>query len=430
MNMNIDDAFRNLTVKVNNGSGCLFQTGDEEHTYVLTARHNLADTNSIEIKRILLAHDSCLTSETLDIIGEPYFHDNINIDAAICKVKKVTNLPYIKKCDFNSLGKEDFYLCGHPEVRGVGDSFRLNKLNILNSREFGYIEGELTPVVNQGEVSGQSGGGIFYVKNGTPIFIGIQKGMAIDDEIEALSRIKILPYKFFDDIVSKNSEDLSKLSPSFLTSFNEIIKSTYTLNNLPINKELIQSELHANAQIFTDSISPRDILNCLGFDKLLIKDEPQSSVYDSQLWIGMLELLIMIQINKNTGLLSIDDISNMNKKTKLMFGTVVSSWHELISSLYQSDLTELDKGGKIFVVTPNDTTPSVTSYNSDILMNIANVSPKKIKVSHAITSPFKDIELRHIYDLQKTLIENMNNFINANAGNIEDLLKNEAKNIV
>ncbi|MDO6545206.1 ABC-three component system protein [Photobacterium sanguinicancri] len=429
--MSFGDTFRMLTVKVNKGSGCIFQTDDKNHTYVLTARHNIDESDAVEIKRTLLGSDSKLIEENLEFIGKPYYHSNVNIDAAICKIRKIEGVPHLKKCDFQCLSKEDIYLCGHPEVREDEDSFRVNKIKVLNRKDLGYMEGELTPVVTQSEISGQSGGGILFEKNGSPVLVGIQKGMAADDEDEELSRVNFLPYEHFDDIVSQHSEELSHLSPSFISSFNEVIAATYDLNNFPLNKDLVKNELHAVAEDISSSISPKDILNCFGSQRMLVSGEPQSSVYDSQLWIGMLELLTVIQINKGEELLTIDDIHIMNKKNKVIFGSVVSSWSELISALYKSDLTELEKGGKIFIVTSNDTSPAVTTLDPKIVKSIANVPPKRIKVNRAsVTAPFEDIELKHIYDIQKKFMDHMVNYIHANATNIEDLLKDEAKQIV
>ncbi|EJG2018272.1 hypothetical protein U8016_001135 [Vibrio parahaemolyticus] len=429
--MSIGDTFRLLTVKVNQGSGCLFQTDDKNYTYVLTARHNIVISDGIEIKRTLLDSDSKLIEESLELVGEPYFHNNTNIDAAICKIRKIVGVPHLKKCDLQSLSNEDIYLCGHPEVRGEDDSFRINKLKVLNRKNLGYMEGELTPVVTQREISGQSGGGILFEKDGVPTLVGIQKGMAADDEDEALSRVNFLPYERFDEIVSQYPNELSYLCPSFISSFNEIIASTYALNNFPLNKELVQGELRAVAGDISSSVSPKDILSCFGPQRMLVSGEPQSSVYESQLWVGMLELLTILQINKGDERLTMDDISIMNKKNKIIFGSVVSSWNELISALYKSDLTELEKGGRIFVVTSNDTSPTITTLDPEIVKSIANVPPKRIRVNQAsVKAPFEDIELKHIYDIQKKFMENMRNFILANATNIEDLLKDEAKNIV
>ncbi|WP_348236169.1 ABC-three component system protein [Vibrio parahaemolyticus] len=423
--------FRNLTVSVNGGSGCLFQVGSSDYTYVLTAKHNIENVQDISITRFELSDEGELNGRVIDVIGTPFFHDDINKDAAIIKVHKQLDIPYLIKC--NQLDSKDntTYLCGYPDVREGRDPFRMNRIQALHSTEFGYIEGELYPIATQKEVSGQSGGGILHFSNGTHFLLGIQKGMAADDELESLSRVRYMPIKFFDEIVSANSGDLDELVPPFISTFSDLIDNVYLLNSFRINKELVKSELQEIAKEISHGLSPKEVINKFG-GKMLVNGEPINSIYQKCIWIGMLELFTILKLQDLSDKeITIDDIPEISKKSIIIYGSVESSWEELISSIYKSDLSDLNRDGNIFVVTSNDKNPEITHLEPEIIENIATVAPKRIQVNYAsISDPFKDIRLRHIYDIQKKLVDKRKFFINANATNIEEILKNETKDII
>lgn len=429
--MNAEGDFRNLTVKVNCGSGCFFQVNSSEYTYVLTAKHNIKDKNNIDIKKIILLGDGSIIEKDLEVIYPPFFHSDVNKDAAIIKVKKQIEIPNLVKCNYDEQYSTQSFLCGHPEVRGKGDSYRINQIKIFNKKQFGYIEGELVPFSTHGEVAGQSGGGILNYKNGAYFIKGIQKGMAVSDEKETLSRIHFMPMTFFEDIVNENKSDLVELIPPFISSFDELVEYIYSLNSFLFNKEIVKDELKAIARELTNSLSPKDIIKNFG-DRVLVFGEPKVSIYEKSLWIGMLELFTMIKLQESEGFsISIEDVGNVNKKNKVIYGSVIESWEEIIHSLYKSDLTELEKDSSVFVVSSNDVNPVITTIEPKIIQSIATVPPKRVNVNHAtIQNPFEDIKLRHIYDLQKRLIEKRTSFMNANACNIEELLKNETKDII
>ncbi len=53
----IEDQLRFYAVKVNEGSGCLFQPDSKEYTYVLTVKHNLEIENSVGEKELIALND-------------------------------------------------------------------------------------------------------------------------------------------------------------------------------------------------------------------------------------------------------------------------------------------------------------------------------------------------------------------------------------
>lgn len=229
-----------FTVKVNNGSGCLFQPTDTNYSYVLTAKH-VIEGDDISIIRQTLNDSGDVQNDTLEIIGEPFFHSDENKDAAIIKVQPVTDIDALIRDESGFENKNKYFLCGHPKSRRENNySFRENGLTPEVPQEHGYIEAELSPAALHGEVVGQSGGGIIKIEGDCYLFSGVQKRMAEQDENESLGRIFFSPISFFDEIVEENNNELSKLYPPYFTSFGIILNNIFSLESHTVNRDIIR----------------------------------------------------------------------------------------------------------------------------------------------------------------------------------------------
>ncbi|MEZ8804651.1 ABC-three component system protein [Vibrio atlanticus] len=423
------ERFRDFTVLVQSGSGCLFQPYSEEYTYVLTAKHNFDDVTTIKITRQVLDENDVVKIETLTAIGEPFFHPDDDIDAAIIKVEKVESLLPLLRINDSRVNPLDYYLCGHPKSRRGNDSYRKNKLTAQTKKNRGYIEGEVNKPVTHSEVVGQSGGGILKYINKFHFIAGIQKKMSVQDENELLGRVDFMPLSFFDEIVGHFPDELEKIYPAYISSFLELIGETYQLEDLAINKkDLIKSELHGVATSLCREFCPEKIIN-LYKNAFLIKNESTDSIYNSKLWVGFLELLILSQIQSERELV-FNDIIDINKKNRLFFGSVEKKWAEVIKPLFLSDLSDVEKGGNIFVVTSNDDMPTKTEYAPRVVANIAQVSKRQMTINSPDISPYEDIKVKHIYKLQEAIIDNDVAFLDADELNISDVIKYETQDIV
>lgn len=158
-------------VKVEAGSGCLFQPMCGEYSYVLTARHVVEKAKSpISIIKQNLGANGILTEQTFNAIGQPFLHpDTTNIDAAIIKIARIPGeleelLAMLDPLD----GSVGFTLAGHPRSRQDSEySYRENGLTPLVRKQYNYIEAELEKVALYKEINGQSGGGIFHLTRGS-----------------------------------------------------------------------------------------------------------------------------------------------------------------------------------------------------------------------------------------------------------------------
>lgn len=430
--MNTIDNFRIFSVIVGDGSGCLFQPVSQEYTYVLTARHVVVNAELTEVHRELIDENGDIQIVTLSIIDEPYYHPNADVDAAILKVPFIDDLPMHIR--INNLFKEveGFYLCGFPDVRRDNSSaYRHNSLTMCNTKGNSYVEAEIDRAVIHREIVGQSGGGILKLLNECFAVAAIQKRMSAPDDEESQSRVDIVPLTAFDEIIAHNGQELTFLFPPFMENFSTLVSKTYSLSHYPLRDtpqfSLLQDDLHTIAHQLCEQFSPKEIKERYSTKYLLDENQDYENHYD--LWVALLELLTLKQIHSQDNL-TLNDLSTINKENKLFFGTVKKNWTELIKDIFKADLSEVEAGGNVFVASAGNETPGVTRASPNLVKSIGSVPPSKMSIHSTIKKPSEDINFRHIYDIQKSIVDNYDLFIDADMENIRDRIIDGTRDIL
>ncbi|MBN2443987.1 MAG: trypsin-like peptidase domain-containing protein, partial [Spirochaetales bacterium] len=202
--MSISPIYRECTVKVNQGSGCLVQPESDEFTYVFTAKHVLYDreTNE-ELPPTITEYKT-----TIDISGYRVFkHPDTHIDAAIIRVKKIPDFksPVLENKPIKK--GDEFVLCGFPESRkdkssgeGIGS---LEMKATFDSADGKMISALTHNLANHSEVAGYSGGGIFHEHQGILFLHGIQSKM--DDSIAQNGKVSFVHISAFLEIITENN---------------------------------------------------------------------------------------------------------------------------------------------------------------------------------------------------------------------------------
>lgn len=420
-----------FTVKVDGGSGCLFQPIDDSYSYVLTAKHVINENNTPSIIRQTINNNGQLINDTLEIIGIPFNHIDINKDAAIIKVKKVVEIESLLRDDPFSENRKDYYLCGHPKSRLNGEySFRENKINIENKKQYGYVEAELTPPAIYSEIVGQSGGGIIKIEESCFLLAGIQKQMAEKDDNETLGRIEFMPLSFYDEIIAKNSQSLSPLCPPYIKSFEILINEIFPLSGIQIieqKKALIQNELKVIAKGLCSDFTPKEILTLYN-DSLLVSGTEKALLNHKELWVSFLELLSINQLHRENKL-TIKDLENLHKSKRLYF-TDSKEWITKLEDIYRSDLSEIEKGGFIIISSTNDTKPTTVEIDKDFIGDICRIPSIEMNISNTVEDPFNDLSIIHIYKFQKHIIDNYKAFSKITSANSKITLQNETKGVI
>lgn len=422
------DLLPKFTVKVEGGSGCLFQPINDEYSYVLTANHIILGNNAPSIIRQSLDENGIIKNETLEIIGEPFRHSDNNKDAAIIKVRKLDTIEALLRDDLLSENKDGYFLCGHPNSRrNQNDSFRLDEITILQPKQYNYRESKSKQPIIYNEVIGQSGGGILKVEDSCILLAGIQSRMAAEDGKETLGRLVFMPLSFYDEIIAKNEEQLCKLFPPYIGSFERLLNDIFPLPNLIIKKDLIQNELKRIAKELCNDFSPATILKMFG-EQFLIHGTEKSIINHKQLWLSFLEILSINQLH-SINKLTLIDLKELHKKRKL-FIVDTDKWTKKIEDIFKTNLSDIEKGGAIVICATNEKETTKTEITSDeILFNISTI-PDESNISNTVGKPFEDLRLINIFKFQSYIIQNAILYSQITVLNSNEVLKNTTNGVI
>lgn len=421
------DSLQFFTVKIADGSGCLFQPINTEYSYVLTAKHVIEGVDNIEIVRQYIKENGLPENENLEIVGKPFLHSDSNKDAAIIKVKKINNIEGLLRADLDLIEKENWYLCGHPETRINGNfSYRKNKLKIENPVEL-YIEAEIEKAVTHSEIVGQSGGGIIKSENSCFLLAGIQKKMAGEDDVESISRIHFAPLSFFDEIVEENKTLLSPLFPPYIAAFGNLLQEIFPFPNLIFKQNLIRNTLTAISENICNRITPEKIITTYG-NKFLVEGTSSHILYHKSLWKSLLEFFTILTLYEEP--IDFNDLASVHKKRK-MFIVDTDNWTKKLEEIYKSDLSEIEKGGAIVVCATNESETNkleISSAEFDV-MDIS-VPIDKMNISNTVENPFNDLKLVNIFKFQHHIINNAIQLANVNSVNSKTTIKELTDGII
>lgn len=416
--MSFYEKCRSYSVIVGNGSGVLFQPMTDEYTYVLTAKHNIenSDAQDIQIKRY---DDTPLTAQ------EKYLHNEKDI--AIIKINKLETFDGpLKKLELPNDG-ERYKLYGYPNSRRINTTdekihnldFDVTDINddTIQARNIDYS--------GQVEVNGFSGGGLFQEIGEDVYCLGIESRMDSDTVVETHERVRVIFIKVFDEIVEANGE-LAPLLPAYMNNFMLLQEEIFSLRGMPFKQELAQRFFRNIAYQSFAGLTPQLIKQEFG-TQLLIIGQKKSLLLNDILWKLYLEFLVICTLLDSNAPSTITDIKEIYKKRKYLFADS-HDWTSLTEPILRSDLSEVQKGG-IIVIGSSDREPTRCDISQRILTNNARVFPSEMKISEAISEPFKELKFIHIHLIQKTLIEDEHIFIDANITNIEEKIKDELAKI-
>ncbi|SBS62806.1 ABC-three component system protein [Vibrio splendidus] len=409
---------RNNCVQVNSGSGCLFKLCNDQYDYILTAKHLLKDTNTAKWK-----NPQSENYENLTIIDEPLFHENH--DAAILKVTKVASLHEYVTTSLDG-NDQDIVLAGFPKCRTAPDEFRTDYGRSHEPNANGVLELEIdgSPIFD--EVNGMSGGPVTK-KHDESVLLAIQCKMVTKDDTETLGRTSAVPIQFFEEIIAIHNKEENELEGLTLISLDILTNHTFKLRDLTFNKPLVTRCLKREVEEIANTLSINDINTVYGGNLSL----GNSEISDKNYWVGLLEALSLKKI-KSDFKIDRGKLEEIKATFRVVYCEVGGLWIEAIADIYGSNLIDLKKGSIVFVVTNKDKKPTKTEYPANLLMRINEVPPvEDMLIDNAsIENPFVDINIRHIYSVEKLIIDKEDILADCNAMSIKKTIKGIANDFI
>lgn len=418
--MSFFEQCKQCSVIVDDGSGVLFQPMTQDYTYILTAKHNSEYKSKNDIKYTLYGENG------FNNILEKYEHPTLDI--AILKIKKidVEKSPYKAFEQPNNGGIFKFY--GYPDNRrSETEKIKYFDLRIgdINRFEITASNQEYFP---QNDIDGCSGGGVFRKDGDDFYLVGIEHSMDAqsEEEVEHNIRLKYININAFDEIVTLYENELEPLYPPYMNDFNLLAEHIFLLNDYEEKRDFVRDRLKYLSRTYIASITPIAIKNEFEND-LLINGFDINHVTSSELWQMYLEfILLSILIDKKEDL-TLDKIQNIYKKRKILFAKS-DRWVELKEEILKSNLLGLQKNSTVFIACEGDRRPNKVDLKNAILNILRPPQPEEMKIDQGVDYTV-DIKYKHIYAIEKLLLDNEEIFANATVSDVDKILKEVLQNV-
>lgn len=422
--MNYSEKCKQCSVRVDDGSGILFQPMTEDYTYILTAKHNLY--NDLVEKRISdVRYIKFGEDEPRNILNK---YEHPTLDIAILKIEKILlDSPPFKEFEEPNNG-DVFQFYGYPERRRT----EANKISYFNL-EIGDIAGfEITASNNeyfpQEFIEGCSGGGVFKRDRDNFYLVGIEHSMDAQSKKEAEHnvRLKFININAFDEIIEQNKSELKPLYPPYMNDFNLLTEHIFLLNDYEKKRDFVRDRLKYLAKTYISKVSPIAIKNEFEND-LLINGLDTKHVINSEFWQMYLEFILLSILIDSKEDLTLERIQKIYKKRKILFAKA-DRWIELKEEILKSNLLGLQKESTVFIACEGDRRP----FKVDLKNSILNISrppqPEEMRIDEGIDYTV-DIKYKHIYAIEKLLLENEEKFTGATGKDIDEILKEVLQNV-
>ncbi len=367
--MSFFERCRNFTVKVNGGSGVIFQPMTKDYTYVLTAKHNLyKDTEAMQ---------NALDDTSIDAIGidinfiEKYEHNSLDI--AILKIEKIDIETPLK--EFEEVSKDNAYeLYGYPkykreESENIEEQIENFEVNFSKNNDYTitFDDPKFTGVEG---IKGVSGGGVFREDGESIYLVAIEYEMNAKKDSEAThQRIDTVCIEAFGKIIENNN--LAKLMSPNLNNFSHYKDDLIKVFPKEV-KNLLSDEVD---DILSKDVNPYKIIENLE-EKLIY---PKTSLYknyihDKELWQGWLFYLALINIYLDRKH-NVDDFIKLDNKNIycLFCNSDENNINEMISNILR-DSSDFTKNSTILFNTKNNiSNKDYCYYSKNIPQDISNV---------------------------------------------------------
>lgn len=254
--MDYQDEIKAVTVRVCNGSGVIVKPLSFDCFFILTAYHVVKGKNKDAIT-LAVNPSSSLCGKKLRILD---VKQSSVYDAAILIVEKTDEIiaPYYPSNEHKD-GQTHWH-SGYPNninASGEVSSCKLHDFNRwMGLTKAGFVEYKYPNHIEQKELDGMSGGGIF---DSDYHLIGVHKGLAESEDDEQLGKNIMVPWRYFEQIINDN--DLPPIARFDLTSFQTFKTAIFNFDHSQGAKDKLH-QLLATMAVNKSQISGLSPLNC------------------------------------------------------------------------------------------------------------------------------------------------------------------------
>jgi hypothetical protein len=410
--LSIEEKLNFFAVKVNNGSGCIFQPNTNDYTYILSVKHNIEkpDKSIYDIKDIVVLRNN---GDIVDV-NQVFTHDGLDLILLI--------VPYIGNLDFvltaseptrdeelNIFGYPDYLKnqlikttnlsckCGLAQVPNI--SYEITSSNSMYSFNRGA----------QQNVIGFSGSGIFKIDRGNLILKGIFP--RLNDPEGAHNKINGYNIYPINQLIKDNG--LLELLPNYMCNFSFLRNDTFNLEggfangNIEFTKNFLK---HKTQEIIDSPLTPIGIKKL--FEKRLILFNQDSNFLQSKgLWILWLEFLTILNILKKEDYTE-EKIKDIFNNIRLISVDGDGDWSEQLTNMVYSDYRGLKKDGIVIIGISKPPADEETYILDKKIPHIANAIKESrkshdrglLQIDDGINFPLEEYKFIHIEYFKKRSI--------------------------
>lgn len=408
---NISDLIKDHSVVVDEGSGVLIQPMTDEYSYILTAKHNILvdyEDSKSETKTLSGIEIKTLNGELLQAI-EVYRH--ISLDIAVIRIGFFQ--AELKIYPYQSLLRMDdeVRLYGYPNTRRRSGNAEISiyKLTIHDTSEQ-KVTFRNEDMASVDDVRGFSGGGLFYINEAQnqAFLAGIENAM--ENAEEENDRLKGISISAFSDLLRENN--IAPLKPLHLADFNCLTNQIFLLKNCvnPTNLTSVKGLLThlANEKLNSADIIPIKILEKFE-SKLLVYKSNKSELEEANLWIAILELLVLNSLIASSNQWTEEHLRGLFKLFRLVYIKSNDGWKHELDKIVFTSTEGVVAGGKMIVIIGGDLPRDPIISKDFIKQAVPDISIAN--VAEAIDNPFHsriisgDITIIHWLKLHQECIE-------------------------
>lgn len=422
--MSFFEQCKQCSVRLDGGSGVLFQPMTDDYTYILTAKHNLYNDlkeqkNINDIKYICYGED-----EPKDILKK---YEHTTLDIAILKIEKINFESPYKEFEQPKDG-DIFKFYGYPENRrDKTEKIKYFDLKVGDKNKF-EITASNQEYFPQNNIDGCSGGGVFKRDGDNFCLVGIEHSMDAqsDEEVEHNIRLKYININAFDDIVAQYEDELTPLYPPYMSNFNLLDEHIFLLNDYEEKRDFVRDRLQYLSKTYITGITPIDIKNEFEND-LLINGLDTRYATNSDFWQMYLEFILLSVLVDSKEYITMDTIKKIYKKRKILFAKA-DRWVELKENILKSNLQGLQKNATVFIACKGHRRPNKVDLSDSIVDISRPPQREEMRIDQGIDYTM-DIKYKHIYAIEKLLLDNEGKFANATGTNVDEILKEVLQNV-
>lgn len=406
-----EEALKALTVKVNEGSGCIFRPATKEYYYVLTVRHNVAQKGTEDKMDIINVSQQEPIPFNINVEPENVFlHPDLDVDLALIKI---LGIPPEVRINYSIAQRNDrLRVYGFPDIlenrkNGIG-SFLLTA--DISDKEMFEATGDPSFSTNEfssaQNIIGLSGSGIFDEESEIPLLKGVMPELTGAGGV--YNKLNIYHIHMFNALIEHHS--LMKLIPYQLLSFN-----TYHQKSFEAFPEVIQTLLVEKANELGKIFHPLIISQNIK-DKLFI---PYSTSYTSRLmqenlWQGWLKILCFIWLC-DENLVEVNEVIKLLSEDKPIhiryFHTQEKTMASIVEKILYDTYDQIEPNDNIIVSSDIHPLGRRHFFDTDlvgIVNDVCNGNPvlrRKTEIDITSPSSVKSISIMHLSCMEDAIAE-------------------------